>query len=376
MKHTLVLLYGGVSVEHEVSILTFLSILPHIDSNNWQVIPIYYAKQHHFYIGDELTDREFYQNLDFSKLHEVTFVRRNHQIYLKDNRWYKKRIPIDGVLPLLHGTSGEDGTIQGLFETLNLPYAQSISTSCVLGQDKEIMRQLFAYHNIDQVEWTSVEREAVLNDLTSIDQIPIELPWIIKPAYGGSSIGITLAETQEDKKNKVLESLSFDRKVIIEKKLTDFHEYNLAVIQCDQQLVFSHVEEVIKSEKILSYHDKYGGSVAKNPPASKIFPAECSNELIKKMQDIIKCIYTSFHLSGIVRFDFLVQDEKLYLNELNLIPGSLALYLFDGIMTKGELLEWILSGMWKNHKTKMKEIRTIESSLLKGNLSQNILKKF
>ena len=375
MKYQLALVYGGCSVEHEVSVLTALHIAKYLPEE-FDVILVYYDKHQHFYIGESLSDPAFYQELDYTHLSEVIFEYKNFLTYLKPKALFRKRIQIDIVLPLVHGTSGEDGTLQGLFETMQLPYCQSSLVSCAMGMDKEITKKWLRAHELPTVEERIFYREDVASDIDKLEECDLPFPWILKPAHGGSSIGIQCADADENLIRKALECFAFDQKLLIETKLKDHREFNIAVLGDRDNQIASHIEEVFKSEEILSYQDKYGGSRVKNAPqASAHLPADISIELKEEMTALAIQAFKAFDCSGVVRIDFFLHEGKLYINELNMIPGSLSLYLFEGLIEKKEILSTILLLGFKKYRLKMREIRRIESPLLKQDLSLNMLKK-
>lgn len=375
MKVQLALVYGGASVEHEVSILTALQCAHYIDREQFDVIFVYYDKHQHFYIGEVLQELAFYQNMDYTQLQEVTFEYKNFMTYLKPKALFRRRKQIDIALPLVHGTSGEDGTLQGLFETMQLPYCQSSLASCAIGMDKDLTKQLLRSHQLPVLEDQIYYRDDVVSNLDLLEACEIPFPWIIKPAHGGSSIGIQCAQVNDNISRKALECFAFDHKVLIEHQLSDFREFNLAILGDRDNQICSQIEEVYKSEDILSYQDKYLNHAAKTTPSARHqIPSDISDELKAQIEELGIQAFLALDCSGMVRVDFLYYKDTLIINEMNLIPGSLSLYLFDTLMNKTEILNTVILLGFKKHRQKMREIRQMESPLLKQKTFNDILK--
>lgn len=371
MKYQIALVYGGASVEHEVSILTALYVMKYIDLEQFEVTLVYYDKHQHFYIGEVLSDLSFYSQMDYSKLCEVTFVYKNFLTYLKPKVWLKKAIQIDMALPLVHGHSGEDGTLQGLFETMQLPYGQSSLVSCAMGLDKEMTKKWLQFHQLPVLPSHVFYRDEVVSDSTCLNNCSLPFPWILKPARGGSSIGIQWSEP-DTLLRKTLECFSFDHKLLVETKLSSYKEFNIAVLGDQENQICSQIEEVIKKDEILSYQDKYE-QYQHEKKANHIIPALIDQALEQQIITYATRAFQVFDCSGVVRIDFLYHENQLYINEINMIPGSLALYLFDGI-DKKEVMNTILLLGFKRFRQKMREIHTFDSSLLLKQNNFNFLK--
>ena len=363
------LLYGSQSCEHEISILSTLQIMKYF--KNDEIILIYMSKDNKFYISKHLKEYDFYRNINLNKCKEITFINKNHETFIKIKHSLKT-IPIDMIFPILHGSYGEDGCIQGYLEILNIPYAQSNLTTCALCIDKELTKKICEYNNIPILEYEVFKKQQVLSNLDSIHQIKIEKPWIIKPARLGSSIGINVMK--ETDINKMIDSLKFDHKIIVEHKLSNKKEYNIAILGDEYEQILSNIEQVQVSEDYYSYTDKYGGSTVKQQPTTRILSPDLEYDLENKIKEIALKAFKVFNCKGVVRFDFLI-DEKIYLNEINVIPGSYSIYLFKNIIEPTQIIEILKNISLNEYKKRNQNIKTLDSNIFKKNWNQYQLKK-
>lgn len=351
------LVYGGFSSEHEVSLLTAKSVYKQLDPKLFEVVLVFMDKHQRFYIANQLEDLKAYVKPRFKANQEVSFITENFIHYLKYKRGFKKKIQFDIAFPLIHGLSGEDGSLQGYFELKQIPYCQSSLLSMATTLDKDVCKQLCIANAIPVVDYMKLLKNDSF-ELDSLDKVSYPKPWILKPARGGSSIGIQIVDKDDQQYSKLLACFSFDSKVILEPKLENIREFNLAILGDQDGILFSNVEEVMKQEEILSYNDKY------LKQSKRILPARIDEDLQKEMEDIARRVFEVFECSGVIRIDFIYHDQKLYVNEVNSIPGSLAMYLFEGIIPKDELLTQCILFGFKQERIHKKMIRTFESSLL------------
>lgn len=366
------LFYGGCSLEHEISILSTLQFVKYFEKD--EVILVYVSKENKFYIGECLYDFDFYSKMKLSQCKEVILEKKETNVYLKTKELFPRKIMIDCVFPLMHGLSGEDGSIQGVFELLDIPYAESKLSTCAIFMDKDLTRKMFQVHQIPYADGITLYKQDVLKNLDSLNQIKIEKPWILKPARGGSSIGINCVYEDDEMNQKVLETFSFDSKIVLERKYEKIREFNVAVLGNTYEQKVSHIEEIHVSDDYYSYSDKYGGSVVKQKPASRTCPADIYEDLEKEIKELARKAFIQFECSGVVRFDFLYSDH-LMMNEVNIIPGSYSMYLFKGIRTPKEMIEILKNCAIENYMEKAKEIRNLDSFIFKKNWNDQYLKK-
>ncbi len=340
MKLNIGVLFGGNSVEHEVSVISASQAIAAIDKERYHVIPLYLTKDHRLYSGDVLFDVKNFRNMKslLNKCKQVSLVKIQQRFYsqpIKSNIFTKAQ-EVDIILPVVHGTHCEDGSIQGYLETIGIPYSGSDVISAAIGQDKVFMKMAFEHHNIPMVPWMyfnahdyRLNKEIVLSDI----QTRVGLPCVVKPARLGSSVGITLVKSIENLNEAIIDALNYDTKIVIEKAIIDLREVNCSVLGDDTKVEASVLEEVMKYDAILSYKDKYQSNSKSKGMAStsRICPAELSEDYTKKVQDLAKEVFTVLGCAGVTRIDFLMDANsmELYVNEINTIPGSLSFYLWD-----------------------------------------------
>lgn len=354
MKINVAVFFGGKACEHEISCITAHQVLEALDTSKYNVIPLYIAKNGDFYTGEALFDLANYADLDTLKaqLVKVALYKDANKVYLhelKGGLFKAKDRVIDLAFLAMHGTNGEDGTLQGYLEMLGLPYTSSDVLGSALGQDKAIQKTVLAYNEIPLIPWFSFYVHDFLNDKQEYlaKALAIGYPLIIKPANLGSSIGIEVAHDEKEFILKVAECGNYDFKVVVEKLLTKFKELNCSVMGSVFKAEASPVEEVIKTAEILSFADKYLGSKAqkankvphavKTPTKSGMaattrkVPADISAEKTMEIQKLSLKAFKLLNAHGCVRVDFMLDesDGQLYLIEINSIPGSLAFYLWQ-----------------------------------------------
>lgn len=340
MKLNIGVLFGGNSVEHEVSIISASQAIAAIDKERYHVIPLYLTKDHRLFSGDALLDVKNFRNMNalLKKSKQVSIVKLQQRFYIQPikGRLFTKPQEVDIVIPVVHGTHCEDGSIQGYLETIGIPYSGSDVISAGLGQDKVYMKMVFEHHNIPMVPWMYFNSNEFQNDsqkvLTKI-QNTVGLPCVIKPARLGSSVGISLVKTMESLVDAIEDAMNYDTKIVVEKAVTDLREVNCSVLGDEISVEASVLEEVMKYDAILSYKDKYQSNSKSKGMAStsRICPAELDLTYTKKVQELAKEVFTVLGCSGVTRIDFLIDSKsmELYVNEINTIPGSLSFYLWD-----------------------------------------------
>lgn len=363
--------YGGNSTEHEISILSTLQLLKYFQD---EVMLVYVSKDHHFYIGDCLKDFDFYRNLKLTRCQEVVLEKKYQDVYLKEKGIFKKKHEIEMAFVIMHGTAGEDGGIQGLFELLNLPYTQSCLSTCALFLDKDLMRKMFKVFHVPCTPSITLYKEKAIHQLDLLKEIEIQKPWIVKPSKGGSSIGISCIYEDQQMNRLICEAFAFDHKLIVEEKLENIREFNIAVIGNEHEQIVSNIEEIHVNHDYYSYSDKYGGSIVKQRPATRSMPANLEESLKNEIINLSKKCFVDFECSGVVRFDYLYSDH-LMLNEINIIPGSLSYYLFKGICTPVEMIELLKKYAMHKYQKKMREIHEIDSFVFKRTWNKELLNK-
>lgn len=341
--------FGGKSVEHDISIITALQVMSHMPKN-YNIIPIYIKPDGEFVTADNLKDKNVY--LNYSKLvkneKDVCFMPASESLVILKSGKIKKEIKIDCSLLCNHGHGGEDGCLQGYLEMCQIPYTSCSVVSSAICMDKVLTKIILKDADIDTpayVHFNQCEFEANCDKILDMIAKKIKFPCIIKPARLGSSVGISICEHEANLKEVIEHALKFDDKIIVEKFIANAREFCCAVLKVRDTMFESRLTEVEKSQ-FFTFEEKYLKEKSKeNKQISKI--------LENKIKRLAKASYKALSCDGVVRIDFLYseENEKLYVNEVNTIPGSLAFNLFD--TTFGDFLNTlILEAIRKKEKDK------------------------
>ncbi len=321
MKNVAVV-FGGKSVEHEISILTGVMALNSIEKDKFNPIPIYISKSGEWFTCNELFDLDGYKNLKIEKLKKVCFVQGDNTLYLIKGKKLKKLESIFCVVNCLHGQRGEDGALSGLLEMCNIPYTSSGILPSAISMDKSLSSLVLSALKVPTL------KSITISSVEQVDTVvkELEFPLIVKPNLLGSSIGIGKATDKKSLVIAVENALKYGEKVLIQPFLQDFIEINCAVYGDENgEINISECERPIARDKILSFGDKY-------KDGKREFPANIDKKLSNKIKKITKKVYTKFDFSGVIRIDYFISQGKIYLNEINSIPGSLSYYLFFDTM--------------------------------------------
>ena len=352
MKIKVGVIYGGESVEHEVSIISAIQAMNKLDQEKYDIIPIYITKNREWYTGDMLKDIEVYQDLSLIKKYGKNVV-----LYYKDGSYVlqNKRFPkniitdIDIAFPIVHGTNVEDGVLQGYLQTIGIPFVGGDVYASVIGQDKVFMKEVWDKAELPMTKFIwfydvdyKQDSEEVLKRISKL-----KYPVIVKPATTGSSVGIAVCNNEEELISAIDDAIQYDKKVLVEEVVKNLKEVNIAVMGNYEHQKVSEIEEVISANKFLTYEDKYiGGGKGKLKGSVKVpmkgsskgmasanrkLPAELSDKVRKEVEQIAIKAFKVLGSAGNCRIDFLIDDksQKVYINEINSIPGSLAFYLWD-----------------------------------------------
>lgn len=343
MKTNIGVFFGGRSTEHEISVISASQAMAAIDREKYDVTPIYISKQGRYYTGDALLDIKNYRDIP-------SLLEKCMQVYMEpsygDYNLYMVKKPVFGsavvttldvVIPVLHGSNVEDGIFEGVLESIGIPYAGCNTLASANGMDKITMKMILRECGvpvIDYVWFTDKEwfkrRDAIIEQIEST----IGYPVIVKPANLGSSVGIGRAANREQMIEKIETAEKYSSRLIVEHMVDNLKEINCSVLgDCDEYQA-SVLEEPIKSAEILSYEDKYMGGTkgAKGMQASqKRIPADLPEEMTKEIRHLAGETFRVLSCHGVSRIDFIVDEDKnkVYVNEINTIPGSLSFYLWE-----------------------------------------------
>ncbi len=346
MKTNVAVFFGGRSVEHEISVISALQAINAFDENKYNIVPIYISKQGRWYTGQNLLDLKNYKDLNklIADADEV-FMRPefgDFNLYkAQASGLFAKKNPVVAELhvaiPVLHGTNCEDGTFEGLLETIGIPFAGCNTLASANGMDKITMKMILRSEGIPVVdyvwftdnEWNS-NRDAIVEKVES----KLGYPVIVKPANLGSSVGIGTAADRRELVERINKAEKFSQRIIVEHMVEQLKEINCSVLGDADDYQTSVLEEPIKSGKFLSYEDKYMGGTKTNQgmqASEKRIPAELSKEMTDKIQHIAGETFRVLSCHGVSRVDVMVdeKDDSVYVNEINTIPGSLSFYLWE-----------------------------------------------
>ncbi|MCR4950895.1 MAG: D-alanine--D-alanine ligase [Solobacterium sp.] len=353
MKLNTAVFFGGESVEHEVSIISAHQAIEALDREKYNVIPIYISKDRKMYCSELLFNMSSYKDLKqlISQCTQVTIVREDNRVVIKPVRaklFGEKEIgTIDVAVPVMHGTNGEDGTIQGFLEMLKVPYAGCDLYGAAVGQDKVLMKHILSDNDIPMANWFWVYSSEIdeHKDEVLAKVHKLIYPVILKPARTGSSVGIAIAHNDEEYLECFEDARQYDEKVITEKVVKPMREINCSVLGDCYHCEASVLEEVghQSADELLTFKDKYqGGSKGAKGAKSagskgsgmastaRIVPAPVSDEQRKLIENLALKTFKVLGASGVCRIDFMMDAEtkRVYVNEINTIPGSLAFYLW------------------------------------------------
>jgi len=380
MKIRVGVIFGGSSVEHEVSVISALQAIDNMDKEKYDVVPLYISKNREWYTGENLLDIENYKDLDslLKKAKRVNLQKVNDEyVLLSVSGLFNKVVDkIDVAFPIVHGQNAEDGSLAGYLETVGIPYVGCNVLGAALGQDKIVMKQVFKDSNIPVVDYVWFYDNDYLNNKDKYlkDIKKMGYPVVVKPASLGSSVGINFVKDEKGIEDAINEAISYDKKIIVEKGVENLVEVNCSVVGNYEIQEASILEQVMSSNAILTYKDKYVGN-SKTKGASKgivntsrIIPAQIDKETTKKVQEISKNVFKALNLSGVCRIDYLINSKtnEVYVNEPNTIPGSLAFYLWEPMGKKySVLLDEVIKLGIKEYKNKSKKVTCFDTNILK-----------
>lgn len=388
MRIKLGVIFGGETVEHEVSIISAIQAMNKIDQEKYEVIPIYITKDREWYTGEMLKDIEFYQDLSLIKRYAdnvVLYCRDGSFVLQKKHGLFKSIVKeIDIAFPIVHGTNVEDGVLQGYLQSIGIPFVGGNVYASVVGQDKAFMKDIWKEAELPMTNYVWFYDADYRRDSSKIVELVSKLkyPVIVKPATTGSSVGISVCENEQDLIEGIDEAIQYDSKIVVEEVVKNLKEVNIAVMGNYEHQKVSEIEEVLSGNKFLTFNDKYiGGGKSKFASKGAVkkskgmastnrkLPAELDKDVRSEVEEIAVKAFKVLGSSGNCRIDFLIDDKtnKVYINEINSIPGSLAFYLWDakGINFTSVLDEMINIGI-KDYKKRCSKTHSFDSNILKG----------
>lgn len=356
----ILLLYGGKSTEHDISILTAeITLNALIDKH--KVFPVYVDTDNVWWLlSKRLTPQQTKSQYKKYGVRAYLTCGDNRLKTVGKFNTTKTIATIDVAVPCFHGINGEDGSVSGLLQLCNIPYTTGKAFSNGACMDK------IASKTILKGIGARVLSGCILKNLPDGEKAVKKLgfPLVIKPANTGSSIGISLAENQTQLDDALKLAFTFDDKVLAERALTDFYEVNCSAMRIDGRICTGEVERPVPRDKILSFADKYARG--QKGDADRIFPYKFDGEQYVKTWT--KRIYNAFDCSGVIRVDFLVNNlsDEIFVNEVNAIPGSLSYYLWQPQYTHSEFLELLIKEAIREHNKKSRLTYAFLSGVLNG----------
>ena len=392
-------IYGGETVEHEVSIISAIQAMNKINEEKYEVIPIYITKDGEWYTGEMLKEIDVYQDLKLIKNYSVNVVlykKDGSFVLQKKNGLFKSIVKeIDIAFPIVHGTNVEDGVLQGYLQTIGIPIVGPNVYGAVAGQDKTIMKDIWAEASIPMTKYTWFYDSDYKEDSNSVIKKieKLKYPVIVKPATTGSSVGINVCENEGKLKEAIDEAMQYDSKIVVEEVVENLKEVNIAVMGNYENQKVSEIEEVISGNKFLTYTDKYiGGGKGKlkggiktpikgaskgMASANRKIPADLDDKTRKEIENIATKAFKVLGSSGNARIDFLIDEKtkKIYINEINSIPGSLAFYLWDAKNVNfTQVLDDMINIGVKDYKKRVSKTHSFDTNILKGFASNGGIK--
>ena len=380
MKLRLGVIFGGVSVEHEVSIISAVQAMKHLNREKYEIIPIYIGKDKEWYTGNALKEIDIYSDIDLVKRYSKNVVlttKKDKYVLLKKNGIKRIVDYVDLILPIVHGTNVEDGTLQGYLDLIGIPYVGSNLYSAAVGQDKIFQKQILSSSDILVPDYLwFFDSEYKENEEEILKKIKkLGYPVMVKPARLGSSVGISKVKSEKDIKEALEEAIKYDEKILVEKVVENLIEVNCSVLGNYQSMEASELEEVMGVDEFLSYRDKYlgdggkktGGSSKGMASTNRILPARLNEKMTNEVKELSKKAFKVLNASGVVRIDYLIDKKtnKIYLNEVNTIPGSLSFYLWEaGGKPYKELLTEMISLGIKTYKRKKNKVFSFDTNIL------------
>ena len=396
MKLTLALLFGGKSVEHEISVISALQAAASLDRSKYDVLPVYLTKANAFYIGERVVDTAAYKDIPklLAESQQVLPARVDGKAVLlrQPAKAFGKQVlaEIDAVFPIVHGTNVEDGALQGLLRLLDVPFVGCDVAASAIGMDKFAQKALFKAAGIPVLDAICLRQaEYDADEDAALDRIiqQFGFPMVVKPVNLGSSIGIGKAQDAAQLRRALELALRFANRVLIEPAVQNLREINCAVLGNADEARPSLCEEPLNADEILSYENKYlSGGKGKNKSSAKLsasapqaskgmaslerkIPADISEEQQTLVQSLAVKAFQALDANGVARIDFLMDGKtgEIRLNEINTIPGSLSFYLWEPTgLSYPALLDEMIRLAFQRHRAQEDLAFSFETNVLAG----------
>ena len=382
MKLNVGVIFGGKSLEHEMSIITAIQAMNNIDTDKYDITPIFITKENIWYTGGALRFVDTFKDLNLLKRYtkSINLVNRNGRFVLVTTGVLSREIcEIHLVLPIMHGAMGEDGSIQGYLNIIGIPYVGSNIFSTSVSQDKAFVKQILAANDIPVTKFVWFGERFYKNKKSELfKQIDnLKYPLILKPATLGSSIGIQVINQKEEIDSTIERSFSMDTKIIIEEKLSDVIEYNCSVLLTPDGNIVSDIEEIVTNNDIRSYNDKFVYEDTDETSIKRTLPAKISDKLRKQIEFYSLSVFKILNMRGTARVEFLYdkKNDKLYVNEINSIPFCFAHHMWESRhISYKELLNILLKDAIDN-EVKLQSMTLVMDSDIIAKMTNRTIKE-
>ena len=383
MKLKIGVIFGGKSLEHEMSIITALQAMDNIDTDKYEIIPIYITKDLVWYSSGCLRYIDSFNNYNLIEKYatKVNLINKKGRFVLQTAGLIKREFSeLHLVIPMVHGAGTEDGSIQGYLEMIGIPYVSNNLCSSSVCQDKVFTKQLLEFNDLPVVKYVwFFDNEYEKNKEVLFKKIDkLDYPLIVKPATLGSSIGIKTVHNKEELDTIIKEVLKYDRKVIIEEKLQNVIEYNISVLKTNDKLFISSIEEIETNLEYRNYTDKYNLENILNGNIVRTVPANIHEKMNDEIIDLAKKTINFLNNTGLSTIDFLYDKnkKKLYIEEINSIPTCFSHHLWEEAnISYKELFTIMINDTIKNFNRDNEMITTMDMSVLK-NLKNSDIREF
>lgn len=384
-KIRLGVLFGGRACEHDVSIVSALQCMDAVDAAQYDVIPVYISRDGAWYTGQALRRMEFVRDFKpeaagITRVYPdatagsgaLLAIARKKGLLGGDSLVVAARL--DAALLAFHGMNGEDGTVQGLLELMNIPYTSSGVVGSAVGMDKIVMRQLFKGCGLPVLDFEWFDRDGWSRDADAVlDRIEgaLKYPMFVKPCNLGSSIGISRATDRDSLREAAEVALSYDRRVLVETGIESPVEVNCSVLGFGEDATPSVCEMPVGWEEFLTFDEKYlrgskGGKSSGMETLRRQIPAPIGEAMTERIQRMSVEIFRILDCKGVVRIDFMIDGETLYVGEINTIPGSLSFYLWEPMgMPYGKLVDKLVEMAYRAHAEKNRSVFAFDSNILR-----------
>lgn len=348
--------FGGESVEHEISVITGVLTANSLDKTKYNAVPVYADEKGRWFTGEYLLNPDNYKAFEYKKVKRVALVAGEKSLFTVKGKKLKKYCDISVAINCMHGERGEDGALAGTLALCGIPLASPPVLASAVSMDKIFTKYALKGLGVKALPFATAESAGEI----SRKKIKFGYPMIVKPACGGSSIGVRRAETEAELKSATSFALRFGSRAIIEPCLTGFTEINCAAYFAGGEIFVSECERPVGKGEILSFTDKY-------VKGEREFPANIDEKISEEIKKTTHKVYEKLGFRGVIRIDYFLSDGTVYLNEINAVPGSLAYYLF---CVKTADFKELLTGLTENALSEAAgastERRSFKSGILSG----------